>query len=806
VTRSVLALAAALLARAVLAAPAALPPGATGDVQVTGDRVTFEPATGRILLEGNALVKRGTIVLRARSAEWDPATGEVRASGSVLLTDPTRVVAADAVRAVIGGDFEAEGVVAFVKDRPVDLSEVRSVAEAGRRGRNRLGFSTPHLRGDGTGRMRLTDARLTLCDCPGGAPPSWEVTARDADVIPGDRAILRWPVLRIAPPFAAQTYPVPLLRLPWLYVPLGERQSGLLIPTIGSTYAGGFTVNQPLFLTLGRSADATITADWANGHKRSRVLAGEPSIRGPGARLELRWAPAVRAEGRLELSWLHDLDAEPGGAHGDRAALLLTHRQVVGQDTAFVAGLRLAGDPVWVRDSTPDVLARSVPYRRSDLLVSRRGDVTEAEVVASYLQPLDPVATTGPWGTLGARRGVASRLGATSLDLVPEPLGPLQVSGKVGAARFGPVNGVARPGDPAQAAAFDSAGRLPVTRADARAELALPLLLGRAVTLAPYVRGASLAYAPDGAEARGVGWGVAGAMAETEVSRRFGEVRHVIAPRLEWRAGTGTLGRPLDTAAYDLYDRARGGQLSASPGVFDQLRASIETRLETARATVLRLELGQDADLLAGRFAEAFTALGVAAGPFTGDAGARFYVDRQLNRRISANPSTLDRFTELHASVGLHDRRGDSVAVGFFSVGPGGSGRLVAGLDPIFDVRPAPIDAGSSGSLSVRANLGGGARVGYDALVSGRPAWVGSCTTPTALRRIDPVQIQQHAGSLTWDSPCRCFRLILAAHVDDCGNYSYSANIDFGRPGATMSSAPPAPSASPTQAAVPEGR
>ena len=142
-TRSLSALVAALVARIALAAPAALPPGVMGDVEVTGDRVTYEPATGRLLLEGNALVKRGAIVLRARSAEWDPANGEVRASGNVLLTDPTRVVAADAVRALIGGEFEAEGVLAFVKDRPVDLSEVRSAADAGRKGRNRLTFSTP---------------------------------------------------------------------------------------------------------------------------------------------------------------------------------------------------------------------------------------------------------------------------------------------------------------------------------------------------------------------------------------------------------------------------------------------------------------------------------------------------------------------------------------------------------------------------------------------------------------------------------------------------------------------------------------
>lgn len=786
---SVPALVAALLARLASAAPPALPPGALGDVEVTGDRVTYEPGTGKVLLEGNAVVRRGTVVLRARSAEWDPSTGEVRASGHVLLTDPTRVISADAVRAVIGGEFEAEGVVAFVKDRPVDLSQARGVAEAGRTGRNALTFSSPALHGSPDGHLRLQRARLTLCDCPGGAPPSWEVTATEADVVPGERAILRWPVLRVAPPLASRTYAVPLLRLPWLYVPLGERQSGLLIPTVGSTRAGGFTVNQPLFLILGRSADATISADWFAGHSRLRVDNGDPSIRGPGARLELRWAPAERAEGRAEVAWLHDLDEERGGAHGDRGALELTHRQLVSDRTTVVAGLRLATDPVWVRDTVPDALVRSVPYRRSDVAVSSRSDGTVSEAAVSYLQPLDPVARTTEWGPLGLDRRVSSRLGGGVLDVVPTAVGPFQLSGHLGATRFAALDHQ-----------LDAMSRRAMSRADARAEVAAPVLLWRALTLAPYLRGAALGYAPDGGGVTATAWGIAGAVVETEVSRRFGEVRHAIAPRLEWRAGTHTLGERPDTA-FDLYDRAKGllsaapgalnasGQPSAASGAFQQLRASIETRLETAQATVLRLEVGQDVDLREGRFAEAFTALGVAAGPLTADAGARWFsIDRRPGQ---PEPSGLDRLNELHASVGLRDHRGDAVTAGFLSVAPGGSGRLVAGLDPLFDTRAISVGASGQATFGVRANLGGGARVGYDALLPGREQRVASCQGDhSGTRPVQPLQIQQHTGSLTWDSPCRCFRLIVTARVDDCGGHTEQLTVELARFGGSITQPP----------------
>jgi LPS-assembly protein len=777
VRRTLPALLAALVARATPAAPAVpAPPRIAGDVQVAADKVTFVPSTGRVLLEGNARVRRGAVVLRARSAEWDPATGEVRAAGGVLLTDASRVVSADAIRVVLGGSFEAEGVLAFVKDQPVDLAGVATAAEAGRTGTNRLSFQAPRLNGSADGRMRLVDARLTLCDCPGDAPPAWEITSSDADVVPGERAILTWPVLRVAPPFVDRTYPV--FVFPWLYVPLGDRQSGLLVPLVGSTGASGFSLAQPIFLTLGRSADATLTPEYAFGRAGSDVAAGKPAVRGPGLRLELRWAPAERSEGRAELAWIHDLDAEPGGEHGSRGALVLTHGQRIGEATSLQAGLHLAGDPVWVRDTTPDVLGRAVPYRRSDVLVSHRRGAAVAEAVASYVQPLDPVAvsTLAPWGTLGADRGVSSRFAAASATVVPEAVGPVRLSGRIGAARFGPVEREAR----------DVAGRPSSTRADARAEVAVPLLLGRAASLAAFVRGAALAYAPEGADVTGTAWGVGGATLETEVSRRFGERRHAIAPRLEWRAGTQAAGDPLRVPAYDHLDRSTAGLLSATPGQFQQLRAAVETRLETARATLLRAELGQDADLRAGRLGEAFASVAVAAGSVSADAGLRFFPTGRENPapppRIS---SPLDALSELRVAVAAQDARGDSVRAAYFSVGPGGSGRLVAGLDPLFDDRPAPLEAAASATLAARAAVGGGVKLGYEALFPGRASYVPTCEG-SGERRVNALQVQQHAATVLWDSPCRCFRLTAVVRVTDCGDVSYSATVDLGRLGGNL--------------------
>ena len=523
-----------------------------------------------------------------------------------------------------------------------------------------------------------------------------------------------------------------MLVLPWLYVPLGDRQSGLLLPSVGSTGASGFSVAQPLFLTLGRSADATLTPEYAFGRSRDAEDV-DPAVRGPGARLELRWAPAERAEGRAELAWIDDLDRERGGEGGDWFALDRRPRAAARERTVVAAALRLAGDPVWVRDMTSGVLGQSVPYRRSDLFLSHRRDAIVLEAGTSYDQPLRPEGTdpgaatsvligtfpSGPYGRLGADVGVSSRWGSAAATLLPERAGPLLVSGRAGAARFSRVGG-----------GLDAVGRPATTRADARAELALPLLVGGAVTFAPYLRGAALGYGFDDAgDPAATAWGVAGAIVQTEVSRRVGAFRHAIAPRLEWRAGTRAVGDPLAFAAFDAFDRSTVGLLSASPGTFQQLRAAIETRLEVRGATLLRAEIGQDADLRAGRFAEAFAALAVAAGPVAADARVRFFpVD---GRAVPADEprirSSLDEVTELQAGLTLQDRRGDSLRAGLLAVGPGGSGGLVAGLDPLFDVRPVPnLDAAAAATAGVRAAVGG-ARLGYDALLPGRAAFVQAC-------------------------------------------------------------------------------
>ena len=124
-------------------------------------------------------------------------------------------------------------------------------------------------------------------------------------------------------------------------------------------------------------------------------------------------------------------------------------------------------------------------------------------------------------------------------------------------------------------------------------------------------------------------------------------------------------------------------------------------------------------------------------------------------------------------------------ASGILSVGRGASGALVAGLDPLFDLRPAPLEAVAQGNAGVTGTFRS-ATVTYDVLFPGRPV-VRAC--PDSTREVGALHIQQHVGTFAWQSPCRCFKAAALVSVDDCGNVSYRATLELAQIGSAVAGA-----------------
>jgi LPS-assembly protein len=644
---------------------------------------------------------------------------------------------------------------------------------------------------------------------------------------------LTWPVLWITPRFLLVERPVPVLALPWISLPLGERVSGLLAPQLGSTAVTGLSLAQPLFLTLGPTADLTLTPRYDLGRARSDVAAGKPSVRGPGAALEARWAPAEGAAARLQADLLWDLDDEVGalqghdGARGLRVALTGGWAQRLSAQTSVRADLDLVGDPLYVRDFTPDVLLRDARVRRSALQLAHRREDFVVELSAAWLEP---VARSGAMasvdgGLFGGKLPGFHRWPALDATLLPVALaGPLRLSGRAGLARFAPATGDTSDGgadgigpgerglQPQLQPAADAGEldhrwapgeRLAATRLDARAELAAPLALGEVVGLTPSLRAAVAGYAFDAARDPLVdAWASAGLFADARLSRRFGEVRHELTPRVEWRFTTGVAGPALPAFGYDGWDRggatppgAAAGFLgprlasAAPPGASSQLRLSLANRLERGGEELLRLELGQELDLRRGGLAEGFLQAGAARGPVSGEVDLRLWTGG--GRPVAIDPllrpvkaSWLDAFSELRLRAAVADGRGDELRAGLLAVGAGGSGRLSAGVDDLFDPRPAGAEALASATLAGRVRLGS-ATVGYDVLLPARTSAVPACVGD-GTRLANAWEIQQQVGSMEWDSPCHCFRARVSVALTSCGELRYSGTIDLGRAAAVV--------------------
>ena len=826
----------ALLA-AGLAAPAArtssLPAPGGGSVEVEAAQVVFEAATAHYRLEGGVRIRRGATVLRARAASYDPATGTVEAGGEVLITGPGRAVAADQARLVLDGPWEARRVTAYLKEGPIDLGAAEDADAACRRGRNRLTLRAERVASQGDESFVAEGVKLTLCDCDGGAP-SWEVGASRAEVEPGQRAVLSWPVVRITPRFLFVSEPVPVLPLPWLYLPLAERRTGLLLPGAGYGARTGWTLSQPFFLVVSRSVDATLTLDYAFGPPGG-PKPGLRAVEGPGATAELRWAPAEGVTGLAEVDWLKDRHVDPGDpAGGDRYALRLVHAGPLSDAAALGVAARLVSDVAWLDDFAGDVLLKSAPYVRSAAAFSYRWTDLILAAEAGYHLSIgslkEPATTQVPFGLFGSQVPAFHRLPAGSATLLPVGVaGPLRLSGALSAARFAPVHGISNRADSSGLAPGDLlwAGTLPLPPADAwtpgqrlsasrlaaEAELRAPFSLGRALALEPWVRGRAAGYAfGDGAAPAALdAWATGGLTVSTRLSRVFGEgadrLRHDIEPRVEWRGGSGLWGPALPAWAYDELDRAEAPSTpclpppaglatgpclpmrslsAAPPGAWSQVRLALRNRLTLPAGPLSRaaldLDLGQDLDLGRGTLGETWGQAEVLADPLAFGLTARFLAFGAKPPPGTWTPvkrSWLDAFSELRADLALQWKRGDRVHASLLALGEGASGRLRAGGDPIFDDRAIAFAAQGQGSAGARLRVVGGLDVSYDALFNVRTVTAPGCNAGRTPVEWSP-HVQQHVAALGWDSPCKCWRAALKVRVSECGDFGVGATLDLG--------------------------
>jgi len=779
-----------------------------GDVAVSADAISYDWQARRWTFTGNVRAARGEGWLRADRGTYDAAKGFVTLTGNIFGVQGREVFVADeAVVDVNARDASLKAATLFLKDRGVPIPADAAHARAGK---NALTLKATTVRRLDSGAIQAGSVSMTPCDCAGD--PDYELRSPTV-TIEGDRARLERPALRIL----GATVPLPFA----LSLPLTDRQSGLLFPPLVYSSTTGFGPEVPIFLTLGRSYDATLAPGFYTGTGGGRSAAlGQRSVVGPRLTAELRYAPIEGTAGSLDADLVQDLRAKdsPGAAPtypeeaaaspgrgfgGLRGILRFDHRT---ESAGFLAAAKgtLASDAVIVSDVEPiSQLDRYLDALRTDAGAVRTTGSLSTGIDATFLQDVRILNGALPDRRLfGAEaRSTFQRLPAVFAQLAPVRVGPLAMGMEASVARFAPVGGLDvqeratgfGPTDQnaAGAPAIGDAGRDRVTRLDLSPRAfwggdAWP------VRLSADVGGRADAWFFDSASDRNRrrAYASGGVRASSELDRGFGSYLHSIEPAVEVRgitpATTGGRGAPI------------GDPFDAGGSVFADNAAAAQQGI--ARGLPLRTSGTGDGVPAARRPYDEIDG----AAPETGEALARASVSQAL--WFSGGPGRpagrVARF-DLSQDLVLWDGAGRS------RVGEAGASLQLAlphfgidtrvqldwGLRAVTQVaagsylRNARGDELHGGLNMLRGIAGERLRAGIDELFGaarlaarpgdlfGGPGFGGSVGFPLAgqslragydashyLGQLPPgIAAWTHLFGLTYDTPCRCAALQLSA-------------------------------------------
>ena len=345
-----------------------------------------------VVAEGDAVLSRAGVVVKADRLSYDQTTDLAQAQGRVEFSRDGNTFSGP-VMALTLRSFEG------FFDNPTYFF-----------GRVRAGGVAKRLEFFGEQRAVATQATYSSCPPDGSGGPAWLLTSDKVRLnFDANEGIAEGAVLRF--------FGVPILAAPALSFPLtDERKSGWLPPTINLDSKSGLQIAMPYYWNVAPNRDATFTPTFAGR-------------RGVGLDTEFRYLTR-RYNGFSSLSLLPN-DRTTGRA---RYALNWAHEAEFGAQTQFkLQTLRVSDDAYWkdfpraVSSSVSSVTANATPnytprLLSSDLLVNRTvsewstyARVQKWQLLQSVDAPLEAPYERVP--QLGAR--TVRRVGA-GLSLLPE--------------------------------------------------------------------------------------------------------------------------------------------------------------------------------------------------------------------------------------------------------------------------------------------------------------------------------------------------------------------------------------------------
>jgi LPS-assembly protein len=288
-----------------------------GPVKITADTLSHESRSATYQAQGNVRLRYDGITLLADSVMFREAENEAVAIGGVVM--------------------EKEGDVLRGDRLTLNLATEQGAIDKGYLFIKKSNF---HIRGSQIAKVGKDDYHLergsfTSCD---GDSPSWRFTAENLDVTLEEYATGRHALFYVRN--------VPLLYTPYIVFPVKrERQSGLLIPRVGSSSKKGFQFDLPYYWAISPSQDATFELD-------------VQSKRGVGAGLDYRYMRQRGSEGSLRGYGIYDTSQSRF-----RGEVIERHLEAVSASLNLKSDINMASD----RDFYSDFAEAAGDYNRQSL-------------------------------------------------------------------------------------------------------------------------------------------------------------------------------------------------------------------------------------------------------------------------------------------------------------------------------------------------------------------------------------------------------------------------------------------------------
>ena len=370
-------------------------------------------ATKRTIADGYVSFVQDDLAIDCDRLIADRTTDTVIASGRVaariLGKDPVAIVGEsvvfrlenDRVSEVLLYDAQATSLRGATRE---GLLAARTAAELNMVGEPTALFTAKKLTRKGE-TWKATELSFVPCDCD-MRKPNWRITA--------PRGTVNWDTKRASlVSSVVRVKNVPIFWFPWISLPLKNRATGLLFPKVTFSALNGFGLELPVFVTLGRSMDLTLTPGYYFGNATPGIY----GVKGPRLGVEFRYAISERASGRIATALMHDFNPvrdplNPGlvgkEARGIRGEFVLQHTQDFNYGFGARADIKLYSDGYYNRDFITEVIASATTYQRSTASVFQKGNNHLLTVDLVYRQDL-----RGGYNLLGTARNFTGRTAPT---------------------------------------------------------------------------------------------------------------------------------------------------------------------------------------------------------------------------------------------------------------------------------------------------------------------------------------------------------------------------------------------------------